>query len=189
MKVLIIPEDPLNDQYILKPIVERIFKDLGKPARVEVLQDPRLRSVNQALDRKQVADIVDDNRMVDLFLLMVDRDCDREGNSAKAKAREEEHACKLLACLAVEEVEVWMLALHRTDQRFKPWNSVRKECDPKEVYAQPFLEEEGWDAEVGGGYKRGMRELSAGWKGLLKACPEINDLKARVAAKLAVPGS
>ncbi len=30
MKVLIIPEDPSLDKYILKPIVERIFQDLER---------------------------------------------------------------------------------------------------------------------------------------------------------------
>ena len=35
MKVLLIPEDFRNDQYILKPIFERLFSDLGQayPAR------------------------------------------------------------------------------------------------------------------------------------------------------------
>jgi hypothetical protein len=40
-RVLVIPEDPTHDQYILKPVVEAMFRSLGKPnARVEVLKDP-----------------------------------------------------------------------------------------------------------------------------------------------------
>ncbi len=39
MKVLVIAEDPTYDQYILKPIGERIFRDLDRPVRVEVLRD------------------------------------------------------------------------------------------------------------------------------------------------------
>jgi hypothetical protein len=40
MKVLIIPEDPTRDPYILKPIVERLFShELQRVARVEVLKD------------------------------------------------------------------------------------------------------------------------------------------------------
>ncbi len=42
MKILVVPEDPTHDQYILKPIVERIFKDLDTGARIEVLKDPHL---------------------------------------------------------------------------------------------------------------------------------------------------
>lgn len=55
MKILIIPEDPTLDQYILKPIVERICTDHGLGARVDVLRDPHLRGVDQALARDIIA--------------------------------------------------------------------------------------------------------------------------------------
>ncbi len=74
MKVLVIPEDPMLDQHILKPIVERIFKNLKRKARIEVLQDPRLRGVSQALDKAVIGRILQQRRMMDLFLLIVDRD-------------------------------------------------------------------------------------------------------------------
>lgn len=175
MKVLIVPEDPTLDQYILKPIVERLCTTRGFPARVDVLRDPHLRGVDQALDKEVVAGIVRDNPMVDLFILMVDRDCDRLGNTTKAAARLEEHRGRLLACLAWQEVEVWMLALHRK-QLPVPWSTVRDECDPKEAYADPFITAQGWSTEVGRGRKKAMRELGAGWQGLLQVCPELRDL-------------
>lgn len=65
MKVLIVPEDPTYDQYILKPIVERIFSDLERPARIEMLQNPRLTSVVQALDPAVLAAVVVKYPMVD----------------------------------------------------------------------------------------------------------------------------
>lgn len=142
MKILIIPEDPTLDQHILRPIVERICSDHGIKARVEVLRDPHLRGVSQALDRDIVAGIVRDNPMEDLFILMVDRDCDRLGNTTKAATRVEEHPGRVLACLACEEVEVWMLALHRK-QIGVPWTTVRGECDPKERFADPFIASRG----------------------------------------------
>jgi len=37
MKVMIIPEDPTLDQYILKPVIEAVFKDLNRVAHVQVL--------------------------------------------------------------------------------------------------------------------------------------------------------
>jgi hypothetical protein len=126
VKVLIVPEDPTLDQYILKPIVQRICTDHGIKARVDVLSDPHLHGVDQALSKDIVAGIVRDNPMEDLFVLMVDRDCDRLGNSTKAAAREEEHSGRVLACLACQEVEVWMLALHRK-QLDTPWSEVRSE--------------------------------------------------------------
>ena len=42
-KVLVIPEDPTHNGYILKPLVESILTDAGKPnARVTVLTNSRL---------------------------------------------------------------------------------------------------------------------------------------------------
>lgn len=174
MKVLIIPEDPTKDQYILKPVVERIFRELGLTARVEVLRDPHLTSINQALDSQQLSAIVNENPMIQLFLLMVDRDCENYNNTAKSQERVKEHAGRMLSCIAREEIEVWMLALHL---EFRDgWKKLRKDCHPKEAYAQPFLKAKGWTLDLGGGYKRAMKSLTEQWKALLQLCPELADL-------------
>ncbi len=183
MRLLIIPEDPTLDQYILKPVVQQIFQDLGRKARVDVLTDPHLRGVQQALDRRMVADIIRDNAMIDLFLLMVDRDCD-EKRAAKVSDLVEGHPGMILAVLAREEVEVWALALHRKALG-KPWRDVREHCHPKEEFFEPFVERQKWLETVGKGRKRAMRNLGQGWRGLLKVCPEIAELKQQVAEWLA----
>lgn len=177
MKVLIIPEDPTHDRYILKPVMERVLQDLDRVARVEVLAEPHLRGVDQALDRETIANIVADNPMVDLFLLVVDRDCNRQKNEQRAQAREQEHP-DLLACLAIEEVEVWLLALHPEHIR-TAWNIVRTDCDPKEKYCDPLLNTLGRDGP-GQGRKRGMRALSGNWPRLQQMCPEVAGLKERL---------
>jgi hypothetical protein len=182
VKVLIIPEDPTYDAYILGPVIERMFSELGRAARIEVLRDPHLRGVDQALDRETVDSIVRENPMVDLFLLVVDRDCDRRGNSARAGGRESEHPDALLACLAIEEVEVWMLALHPAGSDAS-WQAIRDECDPKERFAAPFLSQLGRSGP-GGGRKRAMRELGRNWSRLKQLCPEIAELQTRVEAWL-----
>lgn len=187
LRVLVIPEDPTHDQHVLRPICERLFADLGRRARVDVLRDPHLRGVAQALDPEVVGQIVADNDMVDLFLLLVDRDGTAQaptGNTDRARAREQDHPGRLLACLAIEEVEVWLLALHR-DRLGAPWREVRQEPHPKEVYFDRLAEREGWQAEVGGGRKKAVRELGAGWQGLLTVCEELRDLRDRLAAWLA----
>src|SRR3989442_1646608 len=75
MKVLIIPEDFVKDQYVLKPILTRMLQAIdGPPARVTVCQNPRLRGIAQALDGRRIAEILALYPMVDLFLLCVDRD-------------------------------------------------------------------------------------------------------------------
>lgn len=179
MKVLVIPEDPTLDQYILKPIVERLFQDVGRRARVDVLSDPHLRGIDEALDSKMLARIIEENPMVDLFLIMVDRDCNRYGNEERAAAREQEHPGKLLACLAVQEVEVWMVALHR-EALDGAWKDVRADCDPKERYAEPLLRKLSSPTAVGHGRKQAMRELATQWSALVQRCEELARLRERL---------
>jgi hypothetical protein len=186
VKVLVIPEDPTLDQHILKPIAEALFRDLGRKARVDVLQDPHLSGVDEALSSEVLKAIVAENPMVDVFLVLVDRDCNRMKNEERAAHREAEHPGRLVACLAVEEVEVWMLALHR-DELGGRWPEVRSDCDPKERYADPFLREKGWLTEVGRGRKRAMRELPTRWASLLSVCPELAALRERLRTLLVAP--
>jgi hypothetical protein len=75
MNVMIIPEDFRMDQFILQPIVTAMLAALGKPrAKVEVCLDPLLGGISRAMDAGELAQIVNDRPMVDLFLLIVDRD-------------------------------------------------------------------------------------------------------------------
>lgn len=178
MKVLVIPEDPTLDQYILKPIVHRLFADLGRTARIDILSNPRLRGVDQALSQVVLSGIAETFRMIDLFLVLVDRDGD-QNRPVLARARENEHADKLFVCLAVEEVEVWMLALHR-DSLQTPWNEIRGEVNPKERFTLPFLRNRAPKLDAGGGRAWAMRELGAGWRGLLQVCPELQELRERL---------
>ena len=175
---MVIPEDPTNDQYILKPIVEQLFAGLGKSPRVQVLANPRLHGVSQALSAAVLADIVAMYPMVDLFLVLVDRDAEPKRPS-QANERTQEHPDRLFVCLAIEEVEVWMLALHR-DSLDTPWTEVRAERDPKERFAQPFLTARAPKLGPGGGRVWAMRELGAKWKGVLKVCPELTELEQTV---------
>jgi hypothetical protein len=174
VKVLVIPEDQELDRYVVKPVVEALFDDLGIRARVDVLPEPRLRGASEALNSAVVAEIVADNPVEDLFLLLVDRDCDRQGNAAKAAARQSEHADRMIACLAVQEVEVWMLALHKDDLDVT-LGELRKECDPKERFAEPFLRKLGSESP-GRGRKAAMRALRGRWNSLCDSCPELRKL-------------
>jgi hypothetical protein len=107
----------------------------------------------------------------------------RTKNVEKAAARVAEHSNKLIACLAVEEVEVWLLAVHRENLN-AGWLEVRAECDPKERFAEPLLNMLGRDSP-GRGRKGAMRGLGAKWKGLLELCPEIKALKTSIASRIA----
>jgi hypothetical protein len=183
VKVMVIPEDPTLDQYILKPVIERLFLDLGRKARVQVLSNPRIRGVAQALDAAIVARIVAMYPMIDLFCVMVDRDGEAERRPLEARMREQEHPDRLMVCLAVEEVEVWMLALHR-ERLDAPWQDVRSERDPKERFAARFLATHAPRLSPGHGRVWAMSDLGSKWRGVLTLCPELEDLKQRLGAWL-----
>lgn len=181
MKVLIIPEDQELDRYIVHPVIEALFDDLEVKARVQVLPEPRLHGAGDALDAAVVREIVEANPMEDLFLLVVDGDCNREGNDGRAAERQREHEDKLIACVAREEVEVWLLALHKDKLDTPYFKDVRTHCDPKERWAQPLLRKLG-SAGPGHGRKSAMRALKGNWRSLCDTCTELRDLKERIAA-------
>ena len=183
MKVLVIPEDPILDQYILKPVVERIFSDLSKAPRVTILSRPRLRGVAEALNAAVIARIVAAYPMNDLFLVIVDRDGD-ETRSRIGAAREAEHQGRLFFCLAIEEVEIWMLAIHH-GLLPSPWREVRAEVNVKERFAEPFLSSQVPELDPGEGRAWAMSSLGGQWRGVLKRCREIEELRGRIEGWLA----
>ena len=112
---------------------------------------------------------------------MVDRDCNRLGAEEKVAVREREHGGRLVGCVAIEELEVWMLGLYDQKQLPAPWKEIRSHCDPKEQYAEPFLARAGWSTYVGRGRKRAMDELGRGTlRRLLARCEELRTLRGRL---------
>ena len=91
MNVLVISEDPINDQHMLRPIIKAMFEKLErKQVKVVVSQD-RLGGVSGVLNPGRIAQVVTANPMVDLFLACIDRDCTdgREANSIILKCMSE----------------------------------------------------------------------------------------------------
>ena len=185
MRVMIIPEDPALDQFILKPVVEAIFQDLNRVARVQVLFNPRLRSVDQALEPTQLNSIIDSYPQEDLFLLLIDRDCN-QNRLNRVNARESEVMSRrkaLIGCLAIEEVEIWALAIYQGELPAR-WQEMRQECHPKETYFYPLVEQLGLQNNVGRGRKHIMKSLSGQYSRLLQLCPEIAELRDRIRQKV-----
>ena len=181
MNVLVIPEDPRNDQYVLKPLFERLLQSAGKPrARVRVCQE-RLGGVDEALKLDRLRDIVEQyDGMTDAFVLCVDRDGD-EGRRARLDAIEAElgkDGRAFLAGEAWEEVETWVLAGLDLPQDWR-WQEVRAEAQVKERYFEPLARERGVAGGPGGGRKalgeKAARRISA----IRGKCPEDFDALAR----------
>lgn len=193
MNVLIIPEDFRKDQYVLKPIIERMMNAVGKRrATIRVCQDPLLGGIDQALRWERISEILDRYRgMVDLFLLIVDRDGDCHRRSALDNLETEADRIRggrLLAENAWQEVEVWVLAGHDLPADWN-WRDVREDPNPKERYFEPFAELGGVLNSPGGGRKRLAQEAARRYPRIRMLCPEVGDLESRIRHSKALPDS
>jgi hypothetical protein len=179
-RVLIISEDPTNDQHILRPLVIRLLRECGKAnAKVEILTNPWISGIAHALGT--LPSIRERYQHFDLLLFLPDADGkDRSQHFAQFEA---EPGPKLLCCAAVQEVEAWLLAGH-TDKLNQPWPQVRADTSVKENVFEPFLLQHG-DRSVGGGRERLMQETLTNLRGLLERCPELVRLQDRICEAVA----
>lgn len=185
LNVLVIPENPRTDQYVVGPLVRAVLHACGKPnANVRVLTDPVLGGVTEALKIDNLVDIVDRYPLVQLFVLVVDRDGD-EHRRTVLDQREEDVRKKLrpgqgfFAVEAWQEIEVWVLA--GQDLPGVTWAEVRAERDPKERYFLPFATEASLTTALGGGLKQLGEESARKYGRVKKLCPELAALEQRVA--------
>ena len=188
MRVLVIPEDFRKDQYLLKPLFERLFRAMGKGrAQVRVCQDPLLGGVGEALKPERIREVVDQHDgMTDIFILCVDRDGDA-GRRARLDRIEGEFDDRhmLFAENAWEEIETWALAGLDLPPEWR-WAEVRAEVHVKERYFEPLAQQRGVAAGPGGGRKTLGEEAARGLPAIRQKCPEDFDaLARRVEAALA----
>ncbi len=188
MNVLVIPEDYPRDELMLVPIVKAMLKHLGKPkAKVAICRKPRLQGIGEALKWERLAEIIDQNGMVDLFLLCVDRD-GIEARKAKLEQIERNAADVLenkrlfLAENAWQEIEVWVLAGHDLPKTWN-WQTIRAEIHPKEQYFEPFANQRGLANSPGQGRKLLAEEAAQRYSRIRSLCCEdIVDLEDRIHA-------
>lgn len=187
MNVLIIPEDFRKDQYVLKPLVQAMMAAVGKPrAKVRVCQEPLMGDVNQALKWERIQQVLDRYRnMVDLYLLLVDRDGDvhrRERiDKIEAKAAEVLTAPRLLVGEnAWQEIEVWVLAGYDLPSDWA-WTEVRSHPHPKEAYFEPFARMQKLSEGPDGGRGVLAEKAAARYERVRQLCPEdIGALERRI---------
>lgn len=188
MRVLIVPEDFQKDQYILKPIFERLFQSLAKPrTQVRVCQNPRLRGIDQALDLDRMLGIVERYKgMMDIFILCVDRD----GEIGRRHRLDQLElrcgaATMFLAANAWEEIETWVLAGLDLPSEWR-WADVRAEVHVKEIYFEPLADQRGLSNRPDGGRKSLAQEAARNVNAIRQKCSEDFD---QLAQRLAVISS
>lgn len=174
MRVLISPEDFRKDQYILRPLFQRLFASMGKSRiKVIVCEDPLLGGITEALKDARLQEVVDRYRgMIDVFVLCVDRD----GETGRRKRLEKIEAdfgvqVRFLAENAWEELEVWTLAGLDLLPGWR-WSDVRGEVSVKERYFDVLAEDRGIAGGPGGGRKRLGEEAARNIATIRQKCPE-----------------
>jgi hypothetical protein len=188
VRVLIIPEDFRKDQYILKPLFERLFVDLKWPnTKVVVCRDPLPRGVTEALKADRLAEIMDSYRMVDIFVLCVDRDgiTTRRNRLDALETKFGTSRC-VLAANAWEELETWVLAGLDLPKDWV-WTNIRGDISVKENYFEPLARSRDVADGPGGGRKTLGEEAARRLSAIRQKCREDFDhLAVRLAAAAAV---
>ena len=178
MKVLVIPEDFRNDQFMLKPLFNRLYRLLGRrAARVQICNDPLLGGVSEALKVERLCEIVEQYPMYDVFILCVDRDCNPHRRK-RLDELEEIFGTQFIAVDAWEELETWILAGLDLPREWN-WSDVRKECDVKEHYFEPLTDQMGVSDGLGGGREILGEKASRRINAIRLKCPEDFDALAR----------
>lgn len=186
-RAVIIPEDPTNNGYILKPLIKHVLAACGRPnARVEVVTNPRTSGYEHAkaliksefCARYSFADVI-------LFLADADgKNRSREFTTLEDEAREQ--GAKLVCCAAAQEVETWLLAGH-TDKLSISWLQVRADVSVKENVFEPFMRVYGDARKPGGGRADLMSTTLQNYGALKTRCPEIAQLEERLRAITSAP--
>jgi hypothetical protein len=180
-RVLVIPEDPTNNGYILKPLMEAVLADAGKPrARVSVLTSPRVRGFDDAV-RAIREKLPAAYGHMDAWVFVPDAD---RATRAAMESLERDLAARgvrLICSPAVPEVEIYCCA-GCPDELGMAWSTAREHPRFKESVFEPLMRRIGDSRRAGGGRDVLVRASLARRGGLYRLCPELADLRERLAA-------
>jgi len=178
-RVLVIPEDPTHNGYILKPLIKAILADVGKPAaNVTVLTNPKLDGYDHAI-RAIRHELPDRYGFWDLWIFVPDAD---RATKAAMEQLERDLAGKqilLLCCPAVPEVEIYACAAFRDDMHGS-WQDARSSKRMKEEVFLPLLRLRGDPRRAGGGRDQMIDASLRNLPLLFQLCPELKQLRDRV---------
>lgn len=180
-KVLVIPEDPTNNGYILKPLMEAILADAGKPnAKITVLTNPKLDGFDHAMKAIR-EDLPDRYGFWDLWVFIPDAD---RAKPSAMKALEGELATKkvkLICCPAQPEVEIYACIAYRNEIK-SLWGQARQDPRFKEDVFDPLLAKHGDVRRAGAGRDLMVAEALKNRNALYQFCPELCDLRDKISA-------
>lgn len=178
-KVLVIPEDPTHNGYILKPLVEAILADAGKPnAKVTVLTNPKLEGYDQAT--KAIREKLPDSYgFWDLWIFIPDADRATPEAMRQLESELADKKINLLCCPAQPEVEIYACFPYRAEIR-EGWEAARTDARFKENVFEPLLASHGDERRAGGGRDLMITEALTSRQALYQFCPELRNLRDRI---------
>lgn len=180
-KVLVIPEDPTNNGYILKPLLKAILTDVNKPnANLQILPNPRLQGYDHAV-RAIKNELLGKYGHWHLWLFIPDSDRAKSDAMDGLEAELKDKGVHLICSPAIPEVEIYACVAFR-DEFGEKWNEARKSTRFKEEYFEPLIEKHGNKDAPGKGREKmtieGLRKMET----LYQLCPELKQLRDRIAA-------
>ena len=179
VRVLVIPEDPTLNGYILKPLVEMVLAEAGKPtARVTVLTNPRIRGYDEAV-RVIRRGLSSRYGFMDLWLFFPDADRASDAAMGDLERSLRQQGVALLCCPAQPEVEIYACAAYREEIRGS-WDEARSNRRFKETVFEPLLKAHGDPRRPGGGRSAMTEKSIAQRRQFLRLCPEIAELRNRI---------
>jgi hypothetical protein len=190
--VLVVPEDPTYNGYLLRPLCKRLLREAGRPnANIVVLAEPRVQGFAHA--KKLLADQIPRNWWhFELILFVSDADGLAEIRKDEFRhlvelAERRMRPVKLICCAAEQELETWLLSGHPEKLRELGWRwpEIHAEVSVKERFFQPFLVRYGDPASPSQGRERLMQEALVNYTGIKQRCPELQELEDRVRAHIA----
>lgn len=179
-KVLVVPEDHTNNGAILKPLVEAILTDAGKPnARVQVLDNPRVQGYDGARAALRGV-LVERYDWMNLWLFMPDADRASLQAMQGLEAELRGKGVTLFCCPAEPEVEIYAAAPY-SDEIRGGWAAARGHPNFKEAVFAPLLAAHGDARRPAGGRDRMIGEAIRNLTRLYQLCPELKQLRDRIA--------
>lgn len=179
-RVLVVPEDPTNNGYILKPVISKLMAQCGKPnAQVVVMSNPKAGGYTHA-KALLVSQVLERYAHFDLILFIPDGD--QKDRSEEFKVLEQtasDKGVKLICCSAVPEVEAWLLSGHLSKIGMS-CGEMRAQTHLKEKVFEPFLAAFGDPRRAGGGRDLLISETLQNYDGLVQRCPELGELEKQV---------
>ncbi len=186
--VLVIPEDPTWNGYILRPLTTALLHDAGKPnAKVKLLENPHVGGYDQALSAIR-GELPDRYGFFDLWLFLPDADRASADAMDNLETDLRSRDIPLLCCLAQPEIEIYACVAFRDDLTCM-WDDAREHPRMKEEVFEPLRDRLGCHRQAGGGRELMIKRSIQNLQRLFRLCPEIKRLRDRIAEHLEAPGA